>query len=139
MAAIGIPPQQHHRNFGDGYLLSQVGPVAESISEIAAANGVEQIVTLGSRGFDGHLDHIAAFHAARRAAKKLKLRLLVRFDISQLSEPDLILSGNRQFKIDALRHHRSQYDPDTDPATWPNFGPYNNQLESELYKLYLGE
>jgi LmbE family N-acetylglucosaminyl deacetylase len=138
LEAIGIPPyRQHYRDFADGYLMSQIGHLVTAIVEVAAANGVEQLVTFGPRGFDGHRDHVAVFQAARRAAKELTIKLLVRLDANQvdkIDKTDLILTGDRQLKIKAMRHHLSQYDPETDPATWPNFELYNRQLEREVYK-----
>jgi LmbE family N-acetylglucosaminyl deacetylase len=139
LEAIGIPPyRQHYRDFADGYLMSQMGYLVTAIIEVAAANGVEQLVTFGPRGFDGHRDHVAVFQAARRAARELNLKLLVRLDANQadkIEKADLVLTGDRQLKINAMRYHLSQYDPETDPATWPNFEPYNQQLERELYKI----
>jgi len=84
--------------------MSQIGHLVTAIVEVAAANGVEQLVTFGPRGFDGHRDHVAVFQAARRAVKELNIRLLVRLDANQIDKidkADLILTGDRQLKIKA--------------------------------------
>jgi LmbE family N-acetylglucosaminyl deacetylase len=137
LATLGIPHhQQHYRDLPDSDLVNHIDKLAAVIAEIVTANGIKQLVTFGPGGFDGHPDHVAAHRAAKRAAEGLEIPLVVRCDAKQPVNPDLTLSGSRQLKVTAMRCHASQYDPQTDPATWPQFELYCEQLECESYRHY---
>lgn len=122
----------HVFDFPDGELAEHMDAIADAWRPLVAEVAPDAILGFGPDGYTGHADHIAMGTVARALAVEAgipyyasalpgderrilyldclqKKRALGSYEAGQHGEPDVCVHVDRERKLEALRHHASQF------------------------------
>lgn len=133
LGALGFSTdRQHYLALADGKLEDAALELEHHLSALVSAHSATILVSFGPEGFDGHRDHIATFHAAGAVAARHSLDHYLR--VHKRSPTSFTIEGDPGVKLDAMRHHLSQFQMHLTPQQCIDT-PYLTQLAEEHYEL----
>lgn len=135
LSEYGVPShQQHQFDLPDGQLTlpDQQLLLTDKIEGLITTHGITTVITLGARGADGHLDHVASHLAATEAARRYRVvyPLIRVLGLATTGIHHVPVDPSRKLRI--ARNHQSQFEID---VSNPAYEPRPETLEQPGIRL----